>query len=381
MLFYCPFEVRKDRYTYQLSAPDTGWNERAWKRHSIPYRRIGGYQVGTMESEGTIFDLPRRSRWCLQQSMNLMRCYNEGVLTGDDIIYFDDALHPGIEAIALAIPKKKRPAMYAWMHGTAVDFGDMLYPENQMWRGYERMVLEMLSATFVACPALKNMLDSSYQVGNVRATGHVWDTEEVMERMGPINEHRDNMVVYASRWDKCKNPDFFLKVAREARRCNVPVKFVVCSSADAIRSDTDQLLKELEQAVAEGIVEVQTGLTKEMYYATLKQAKIIFGCSSMDWTSYVLLEGVAAGAYPVFPDNHCFRDALRGNQFRLYKPGDVKAAVEMIDMISGYEKMWSRAHQESRSWIYKQFDSTWDRRLSIMRLIDGPTEISNWGGF
>jgi hypothetical protein len=55
--------------------------------------------------------------------------------------------------------------------------------------------------------------------------------------------------------------------------------------------------------------------------------------------------------------------------------------VEMIDMISGYEKMWSRAHQESRSWIYKQFDSTWDRRLSIMRLIDGPTEISNWGGF
>jgi len=40
MLYYCPLETYKERYTMQWAAPKTGWLERNWIAHKIPYTRI-----------------------------------------------------------------------------------------------------------------------------------------------------------------------------------------------------------------------------------------------------------------------------------------------------------------------------------------------------
>src|SRR5690606_29517699 len=128
-----------------------------------------------------------------------------------DCVYFDDFLHPGIEAIGLAFPSWARPRLYAWLHGTCFDPRDFLAPKRRWLQHYERMVGEILDGTFVACGELKKLATAN-RVGSdnsVYATGHVWDTEEVRarcphKRLG----ERTNTVVYSSRWDGCKDPLF-----------------------------------------------------------------------------------------------------------------------------------------------------------------------------
>src|SRR5690606_15379299 len=97
MLYYCPFECRQDRYTMQLSAPEWGWNERAWREAGVEYKRIEGFEADSPEAGGTIFDMPRRARWCLGQISKLLTLYEKGELSKYDTIYFDDFLHPGVE--------------------------------------------------------------------------------------------------------------------------------------------------------------------------------------------------------------------------------------------------------------------------------------------
>lgn len=385
MLYYCPFEGRPDRYSLQLSAPDTGWNESAWKQRGIVYHRVEGWQQAGMEREGTIFDLPRRSRWCLQQTINLLKLWEKGAIGKDDIIYFDDALHPGIEALALAIPKDKRPKMFAWLHGTYFDSYDFLRTTQQHWAAmFERMLPRILDGIFVACPALKNHWEYNLSlkwhenVGKVYATGHVWDTSSVRALMPHTSRPRQNKVVYASRWDSCKDPGFFLNVAKQVKRVDPDAEFVVCSSADTVKSDNIVLEYALTVARNTGLVTLKTGLTKREYYEELATAKVVFSSSKMDWISYVLLEGSAAGAHPIVPDNWCFREALRGNAEFLYKEGNVFHARDKVLLLLDRDDLWTEKATGDRAWIHERFDSTWDRRLAAMGLIEGSTELEEW---
>lgn len=394
MLYYCPFESREDRYTMQLSAPEWGWNERAWREHGIEYKRVEGFAADSPEVAGTIFDLPRRSRWCLGQISELLVLYENGGLTKNDVIYFDDFLHPGIEALALSIPRDEQPAKYAWMHGTALDSYDMLnlrdgLSDKRWARAYERLNLRLLDGVFVATPSLKNLVTEGHGkysypdvVSKVHATGHIWCTEEVKSRMPKAPLPRQNLVVFASRWDSCKDPGMFLRLARKIRsewEGDVPPTFAVCSSANEITSDRPELVDELLEAKKRGDVILWTGLTKNEYYEMLSTAKVVFSASRMDWTSYVLLEGACAGAYPVFPFNHCFVDALRGDLQFMYQVGNLDSAASYVKeiLLAEYD-LWSPEKIEERSWIYKQFDETWSRRLSVMGLCCEHISYSPW---
>src|SRR5690606_26485737 len=141
---------------------------------------------------------------------------------------FDDFLHPGVEALSLAIPRDGWPSMYAWMHGTALDQYDMLNScdglfDKQWTRAYELLNLRILDGVFVATPSLEKMVAKGYspfyeEVSyKLYPTGHVWCTEEVKSRMPKDTLPRRDLVVFASRWDSCKDPSMFLQLARKIR--------------------------------------------------------------------------------------------------------------------------------------------------------------------
>ncbi|MCC5805124.1 MAG: glycosyltransferase [Opitutales bacterium] len=67
------------------------------------------------------------------------------------------------------------------------------------------------------------------------------------------------------------------------------------------------------------------------YRAVLRRWKYLFFCSDYEGLPVSLLEGVAAGAVPVYPDFHAGKDwPARLDPGLLYPMGDMKAAAEII---------------------------------------------------
>ena len=72
-----------------------------------------------------------------------------------------------------------------------------------------------------------------------------------------------------------------------------------------------------------------TGLTKEEYYTELATCKIQFNSSLQDYVSWTVFESTAFGADLVFPFFRSFPEFIDAD--RMYKPFDVKSALETIE--------------------------------------------------
>jgi hypothetical protein len=299
------------------------------------------------------------------------------MITGDDVIYFDDFWHPGIEAIPyactlLGVPK---PKMYAFCWAQSVDQYDFT-TEMLPWgiRHFEKGIGAILDGVFVANTQLAAMLVGQGLARNVHVVGLPFCSEEVMERMGVKRPPREDKVVFSSRWDHEKDPMFFLDVVWKVLQDRPNTKFVVCTSQKELRSNSPILLgalKNMQEKVGEDHLSVRTNLTKEQYYQELLTAKIQFNCALQDWVSFTLLEATVAGCYPIYPNFRSFPETFCNRTEYLYNHGDANQAVEMIKGILDQDEavLWSEFQIYKRSWIYSRFDNTWARIAYHMGLI------------
>ena len=136
-LFYMPLEPYKERYTVQLSAPNTGWLESRWRQHGVNYHRVEGKSLNDEIKTGSVLDATGRGYWACSQVMELLRYVNEGLVSDDDVIYFDDFWHPGISALPYAFHLIGiNPRMYAMLHAQSIDPFDFTYPMRGWMRHY-----------------------------------------------------------------------------------------------------------------------------------------------------------------------------------------------------------------------------------------------------
>lgn len=376
-LYYCPLEAYKERYTMQLSAPEWGWLERNWKACGIPYVRVEGDRPHEPQNinTGVALDAVGRTKMCFAQVTKLLE-----LLPGmkfDDVIYFDDFWHPGMEAIAYAAQVMGRPVpkMYANLWAQSVDEFDFTYPMRQWMRHYERGNAAVLSGIFVACPSLKDKVVFGGIAGpdDVHAVGHPFSSDEVKSRM-TFDAPREDKVVFSSRWDAEKNPLFFLCVVDEVLRRRPNTRFVVCSSHRTLRSNREHLLRHLQRAIAKhkGKLLLKEGLTKEQYYAELTTAKIQINTADQDWISYVLLEASCAGCYPVYPYFRSFPEVFDFGPEYMYQRLHTDNAADMVcGVLDSDVDLWTDGAISGRAWIHERFDSTWERMAIIMGLIEG----------
>ena len=386
MLYYLPLEQYKERYE-AWSRPITGWLERVWIEAGIKYKRINGnleLQKDRPIKLGVAVDSFRRCRYCFSQLDELIQLIEKGEITETDVIYFDDFWHPGIEALPYIFCQLKfQPKVFCFCHAQSVDQYDFTYSMKNWIRHYEKGLASWVTGIFVNCSTLKNLLIDN-EVGNdsnIHVIGHVFNSNEVMERMPEhyqktINEKwssvpRKNQVVFSSRWDKEKNPLFYLSVGREVIKQIPNTKFVVCTGSPQLRSNDYRLLDELKAHIQTfpNNFELKEGLTKEEYYEELVNSKIQFSCSDQDFVSFVLLEGVVAGCYPVYPRFRSFPEVFSYNNDFMYERLQIESAVDKIIKILQGRYIWSRKDIESRSWIYKRHDYSSLRMLNRMGLV------------
>jgi glycosyltransferase involved in cell wall biosynthesis len=264
--------------------------------------------------------------------------------------------------------------MYAYCHAQTVDRYDFTYPMKEWMRPFEEGIGKILTGVFVGCPTIEELLLTSgiFQPGQVWALGHPFDSAEVRERMPKEKLPRENKVVFSSRWDWEKQPQFFLQVAEQLLETVPHAKFVVCTSHPKLKSNKPELLELLHKyrkKYPENFY-LKEGLTKEEYYRELCTAKAQFNSSLQDFISYVLLEASVAGCYPVYPSFRSFPETLLYHMEYMYPPWEVAGAVTLLQYALLAPEACSATNINERAWIHRRFDKSCERILSQMGIIN-----------
>lgn len=368
----------------QWSAPKTGWLERNWIKAGVQYTRVDGMNASLLPSRiktGVVLDAVGRSLHCFTQINQLLLAAENGILTSNDVIYFDDFWTPGLESLPYAFHLLGiKPRMYAFLFAQSVDEFDFTYPMRGWMRHFEKGIAQVLDGIFVACPYLKDLVTFGgiAPPEKVHVTGHPFSSEEVTERMpcgtGDNGEcaswvmERENKVVFSSRWDREKNPVFFLQVVDNVLQRTPNAKFVLCTGSKELRSNNLQYV-ELARTTARlypGRFIIKENLTKEQYYAELCSAKIQINTADQDFVPLTLLESSVAGCYPIYPYFRSFPETF------LYKPGymydrlNVDDCSRLVMDVLGRNDLWTEEAIQSRAWIHNRFDTSWIRMLEFL---------------
>lgn len=405
MLYYIPLEPYEQRYTAQLSEPETGWLEGRWRERGIEYVRIAPDTMEQTHIEmGQVLDGKRRWEWASYQITHLINLAQQGHITDDDVIFFDDFWTPGLAHLFYVFHQcNVFPRCYAFCYAQSVDEYDFTFPMRSWLRHFEKGIGACMSGVFVANSMLKDMLvwEDIVVENRCHVVGLPYDGESVRDRFftlakakgcqGPPPSRKDR-VVFSSRVDKEKDPEFFLDVAKRVWRTHPDVEFCMTTSAPAFKSNDATLIETIRRFNEKhDKFKLRTGLSKWEYYELLISSKIQFNCALQDWVSFTLLEATTFGCIPVYPQRRSFPETFTDASgtphdeymYEVDTPThapsithdtEVANAAELI-LVGLQDGMWDRQAVEDRDWIWKRYDHTWERMLWHMNVIDAiPTE-------
>lgn len=371
MLWYVPLEPYEQRYTAQLSAANDGWLERNWITHGVEYRRVEGRSYRKTIKHGSVLDAVGRSIWAMSQIEELLKLADNHKISSDDVIYFDDLWHPGLEALRYSFDLMNiRPRMYSYLWAQSFDQYDFTAKMRHWIRPFEIGNFELFDGVFVANSLLKAIIEDTLEDKlPIHVVGLPFDIQEVNSRMPMPAPARYNRVVFSSRWDGEKQPDEFLRIMDRVLPQEPGTQFVICTGASNLTSNSPTLIKMLEYYLDKypNNLFVQQGLTKEAYYEILASSKVQVNTALQDWVSFTLLEASVAGCWPVYPNRRSFPETLRQKEMFLYN--DLDQAAAMIVAALRSETIFRPEVIKQRAWIHERFDLTWARMLVHMGLI------------
>jgi glycosyltransferase involved in cell wall biosynthesis len=350
MIYYLPLEPYKERYTGQLH----NWMQAGFDRSRLqPHVTVYGKEQGEKTiKNGRVLDAPSRVRWAFSQVEQLVDLIEREVLSAGDHVHLDDFWHPGLDALwytleTFGLLHSVSVSAYCWAQ--SVDRFDFTHRMKTWMRPMEQAHAKNMRKVFVADEGLKELLDAAgvTRFGQCQVVGLPFDPEMVAtsftKALSPYHDHlsytpesKAMRVVYSSRFDSEKNPDFFLDVAKRFRQkyADHPkvgsTEFVMLTAADEVRSNLDHLKRRIMQAETDGDVLVLRGLDKHQYYSMLRNSRVQFNCADQDWVSFTLLEAVTFGCWPVYPNHRSFPNALRHQRKFMYRPNDVEDAVSLL---------------------------------------------------
>lgn len=350
-LTYLPLEAYKSRYTELLSAPD-GWAERAFRARfeKLVVLRPEDEPNATIQN-GKVLDKRQRPIWAMQQMAMLVNMpYPDA-----EKVYFDDFFHPGVEALPYS---GKRFQAYAFCWAQTFDVYDFTYPEYAWMRPYEIMAFNIFKKVFVACDELKEMISiNSPEWGlKTHAVGLPFSSEQVAQMRDPAFECEKFDVVYSSRFDAEKNPNFFLDLVAQSG-----VKAAICTGHKELKGDDHAAVQRALEMKEHGKLDIFTDMGKPQYYAVLANSHVQFNCSLQDWVSFTLLEALAYGCVPLYPNFRAMPSTLHYEEDNLYRPFDLGHAEYKLKALLNRAKKFPLANE-----ILTYHDGTLARIADLM---------------
>ena len=194
---------------------------------------------------------------------------------------------------------------------------------------------------------------------------------------GPIR------IVWAARWEHDKNPELFFDALRilKAKR----IKFRISVMGEQFRQ-APEVFTTARQEFSEYIDHWGYQQERRDYEAALLDADLFVSTADHEFFGFSVLEGAAAGAYPLVPEKLAYPETLErdaGNEDFFFKGGAGKLAERLIQMSEKVKNnnLWDGSPDRAIRIVEKFFWKTKARLLDqeLIRVFNLSTEekISN----
>jgi hypothetical protein len=345
-LYYMGLEAYNARYTLQLSE----WNRRVFDQRGLDVVYVPGEVLDNSQKivVGQVLDAHGRSYFAMSQIMNLVRMMQQGEVTADDVIYFEDMFSPGFESLGYIIdqvPEHLRPRIYVRCLAQAIDPDDFVHVWGMSkWMSlYEQMVNDIVKASGGAVLATNEEMVAHMRIAGWTAdiyniSGLAFGKSEVQGRIGGADKirpfaDRKQRVVFAARWDQEKQPDFYMDLIEMWHAQGpVGVEFALLQGSE-LRSNDPRYVARARQMAAEGKLSIHENLAKNDYYALLNDSRVMFNCALQDWVSNTVSEADALGCNVLYPAYRSFPETFAHDPDRLYVPWSIDDAFVKLQLL------------------------------------------------
>lgn len=366
-IFYMGLESYESRYTLQL----TKWASATMDRRGFEYTIVPGSTIDDSEaiSVGQVLDAHGRSYFAMSQMMYLVQMMRDGIVTGQDIIFFEDMFQPGIESLPYImnqIPEKDRPQVWVRCLAQSIDPDDFVHVWGMApWMGkYEHMVNDFVTGVLASNEEMvAHMKIAGWTAPLYNISGLTFDRDEVRSRVSHIPEwrDRDKRVVFAARFDQEKQPDFFMDVVES--ELSDTVEFAILQGGP-LRSNNPKYIERARNLEAAGKLKIFENLKKNDYYQILSTSRVLFNCALQDWVSNTVSEADALECNVLYPAYRSFPETFANDHTRLYVPWSKDDAIDKM-------KKLLYAPSPNQGKISTWTSGTMDRILDIMMTDEG----------
>jgi glycosyltransferase involved in cell wall biosynthesis len=341
---------------------------------------------------GQVLDAHGRSYFGMSQMMNLVRLMQQGEVTSEDVIYFEDMFQPGFESLGYIInqvPDNLRPKIYVRCLAQAIDPDDFVHVwgMGKWMMDYERMVNDIVTISGGAVLATNEEMVAHMRIAGWTApiyniSGLAFGKEEVLERIGGVSnikpfEDRPSRVGFAARFDQEKQPGFFMDlIDMFYDQYPVVVEFCIYSGGP-LRSNNPEYVTRARAMEAAGKLKIYDNISKNEYYTHLNNTRVLFNCALQDWVSNTVSEADTLGCNVLYPAYRSFPETFANDPNRLYVPWSIDDAYHkmqnllqaphhnmglisdwnngtvdrVIDIMSGLGEQWRRNHNRYRDHV------------------------------
>lgn len=365
-LFYCSLEKYESRYTLQL----TDWVERVLKKRNINYEVVYGDTLNNSGaiSVGQVLDAHGRSYYSMSQMMKLVKMMQEGKITSEDCILFEDMFTPGIESLPYImnqVPEQYRPKVYVRCLAQTIDEDDFTWVTGmEQWMGhYEKMVDSFVSGILASSEEMvAHIKIAGWKAPVYNISGLAFGKEEVKNRVNNITSfsNRPKRVVFAARFDREKQPDFFMDIVELWNKTypNSGIEFAVLSGKPLV-SNEHALVERARYLEKNGQLKIYENLSKNEYYEFLNNSRVMINTALQDWVSNTVSEADALGCNVLFPAYKSFPETFSNDEERLYIPWSTTDVIQKL-------KILLEAQHRNLGKISDWTDKTNDRIIDII---------------
>jgi hypothetical protein len=371
-------ESYEARYTLQL----TEWNRRVFERRGLDVVYVPGLTLDNSQKivVGQVLDAHGRSYFGMSQMMNLVRLMQQGEVTAEDVIYFEDMFQPGIESLPYImdqVPAELRPQVWVRCLAQAIDPDDFVHVWGMAgWMStYERMVNQFVTGVLATNEEMvAHMRIAGWTAPIYNISGLAFGKEEVLERIGGSTNirpfaDRPRRVGFAARFDQEKQPGFFMDlIEMYGELTTEPCEFAIYSGGP-LRSNNPEYVARARAMEAAGKLKIYDNITKNEYYAHLNNTRVLFNCALQDWVSNTVSEADTLGSNVLYPAYRSFPETFANDPNRLYIPWSIDDAYHkmqnllrephhnmglisdwnnatvdrVVDIVTGQGEQWNRA--------------------------------------
>jgi hypothetical protein len=383
-------ESYEARYTLQL----TEWNRRVFDARGLDVVYVPGLTLDNSQKivVGQVLDAHGRSYFGMSQMMNLVRLMQQGEVTAQDVIYFEDMFQPGFESLGYIInqvPQEMRPRIFVRCLAQAIDPDDFVHVwgMGKWMMDYERMVNDIVTISGGAVLATNEEMVAHMRIAGWTApiyniSGLAFGKEEVLERIGGVSnikpfEDRPSRVGFAARFDQEKQPGFFMDLIDMFHdQYPVVVEFCIYSGGE-LRSNNPEYVTRARAMEAAGKLKIYDNISKNEYYAHLNNTRVLFNCALQDWVSNTVSEADTLGCNVLYPAYRSFPETFANDPNRLYIPWSIDDAYHkmqnllqdphhnmglisdwnngtvdrIVDIVTGGGEQWNRAGSRYRDHV------------------------------